>query len=269
MVVRMFPLLAALLLAGSGGAAGGQQPETMSLLGEPLFARSLGKAERARAESDLAAAHTAYAKEPASPAAIVALERAYLALGRVGNALEVLTHGIEANPEDATLHLERGKGYILIRKFDVAERDLRKAAATLPAARCALAFAQYLGGDFARASASYRSCGEPGVFGYLADRRAGQTVGARPTPDGPAPPVSPAIRLPGAVASSNAGTPQPTAAAYLAAVERLLEGDAAAARDQLKKIVESRRKEWMDPAYIAAEADYVRIKAPEKRKRKG
>ena len=60
-------------------------------------------------------------------------------------------------------------------------------------------------------------------------------------------------------------------ATYLDAAERLIKGDTAGAKELLKQIIEKDRNHWMDPVYIAAEADYARLlKAePKKRKKKG
>ena len=255
MVVMLIALLALLL---------SQQPETMSLLGEPLRPPKLPKAERTAADAELARAHAAYSTAPSAPANILALARAHVALGRIGDALILLTHGIEANPEEAALFLERGRTYIVIRKFDAAERDLRKAV-KLPEARCALAMAQYLAADYARARTSFADCHDSGVFAYLAERRAGGTAAKPPAPEGPLPSAPPPITLPGTV-KKNGSAPEPIAATYLAAIERLLAGDQDAARDQLKRIVEKDRGDWMEPAYIAAEADYARLKKPGRKK---
>jgi len=94
-----------------------QQPETMSLLDQPLYAPSLSKAERAQAEERLATTRAAYEKTPNDPAAILGYEQAVLTLGRVGDALEILTHGLETNHDEPRLLLERGRNYIRIRKF--------------------------------------------------------------------------------------------------------------------------------------------------------
>ena len=89
MVVIPIVVLAALL---------SQQPETMSLLNEPLYAPSLSKAARAQAQETLASARAGYEKAPNDPAAILAYEQAALTLGRVGDALEILTHGRDSDP---------------------------------------------------------------------------------------------------------------------------------------------------------------------------
>lgn len=244
-----------------------QQPETMSLLGEPLFAPKLTKEARAAADTELARAHAAYTAKPSGVAEILALARAHLALGRVGDALILLTRGLEANPDAAELHLARGGGYLLIRKFEIAARDLAKASATLPAARCSLGLAEYLAGDYERARATYKQCADPGVFGYLAERRAGGSPAQRPVPQGPIPPSSAPIRLPGTVTREKADAAEPIAATYLSAIEALLDGKKEEATERLKKIVERNRTAWMEPAYIAAESDYARLRVNTKRKR--
>ena len=156
-----------------------QQPETLSLLGEPLYPLPLSKSDRAQADETLRAAHAAYENEPNAVANVLALARAHLAFGRVGDAIEILTHGLEANADDPQLLRDRGRGYILIRKFDIAQRDLRKSAEKVPEANCDLALAQYLAGAFPHAQASYAHCKAPGVFGYLSARRAGATAERR------------------------------------------------------------------------------------------
>lgn len=262
MFVLPIVLVAGLLVPG---VAGGQQPETLSLLGEPLYPPKLSKAARASADAELSRAHAAYTANPSAVPEILALSRAHLALGRIGDALVVLTHGIEANPEAPELFLERGRGYIAYRKFEVAARDLSKAAATLPDARCSLGFAHYVAGDYERARASYADCADAGVFGYLTVRRTGATA-QRPVPDGPILRSSSPIRFPGTVAKGKLDAPEPLSASYLTAIELLLDGRTDQARERLKKIVEKNRGEWMQPAYIAAEADYSRLEKPKRGK---
>ena len=263
MVVKAIVLLALLLAVPSGVD---QHPETLSLLGDPLFARKLPKSERVKAEAELARAHQEYKKQPSAPDAILALAAAHTTLGRVGDAVVILTHGIEVNPNEPRLNLARGRGYVSLRKFEPAQRDFNKAADRIPEARCGVALTAYLTGDYERARSFYAGCNEPGVFAYLAERRTGRTA-ARPAPEGPLPTAAAAIRLPGTVAAVQADNAQPLAASYLAAIEKLLSGDEDAAREQLKKIVEKNPGDWMDPAYIAAEADYARVRKPGRRKR--
>ena len=260
MVVIPIVVLAALL---------SQQPETLSLLDQPLYAPSLSKAERAQAEETLATTRAAYQKTPNDPAAILAYEQAVLAFGRVGDALEILTHGLETNHDEPRLLLERGRNYIRIRKFAPAQRDLRKAAESLPAAKCSLAFAQYVTADFKGARETYATCPDPGIFAYVADRRAGVTPSAKPAPTGPPPSTGAPVHLPGSVARQKADAQTPIVADYMAAVELLVSGDQQKAVERLKQIVEkNRRNDWMEPSYIAAEADYARLYKPTRKKKK-
>jgi tetratricopeptide (TPR) repeat protein len=244
-VIR-FAAIALLLVA--------QQPETVSLLDVPLYAPSLPKDERKKAEADWAQAYQAYKQNPSDATTALALGRANLALGRVGDALEVLTRGIETKPDDPELLAERGRGYIVIRKFAVAERDLRKAAASVPAARCSLALTLYLQANFVAARNAYKSCENPGPLAALAERRASPATASAQ--------AAAAIQKSGDTKSS-------IESRYVDAVERLLAGDADAAREQFQKIVEKdRKKGWMEEIYIAAEADYARLYKPERRKKK-
>jgi tetratricopeptide (TPR) repeat protein len=248
-----------------------QQPETMSLLEQPLFAPRLSSEERSTREGVLAAARAVYGRDRGNVEAAIALSRAEMALGRVGDALEVLTHALEAKPDEPRLLLERGRGLIVIRKFPLAEKELRKPAETLPEASCALGIAQYLAPDYAHARESFTKCPDPGVFAYLADWRTGPSAMPRPSvsrdpipdPSAPAP-----IRLPGKATKPGPVMRIPMTAMYLDAAERLIQGKTEAAKDLLKQIVEKDRNNWMDPVYIAAEADYARILKAEGKKPK-
>lgn len=243
-----------------------QQPETLSLLGEPLYPLTLSKSARTQADDNLRVAHAAYEKAPNDAANVVALARAHLVFGRVGDAIEILTHALEVTIDDPQLLLERGRGYVDIRKFDLAQRDLRKAAEKLPEASCELGLAQYLAGAYPQAQASYARCRDPGVFGYLSARRAGASA-ERPAIVRPA--ESEEIRMPGSPAPRKEPPKAPLAADYLDAAELIIEGKTDAARDRLKDIVRKHRKnEWMESAYVAAEADYARLYKPTKKKKK-
>jgi tetratricopeptide (TPR) repeat protein len=269
MAVTLIVAVALVLAGAAGGGIPGQQPETLSLLGEPLYAPPLSKAARSTADAALAEARARYDAAPNDIGAILALEQAHLTLGRVGDALEILTHGLEANPDEARLQLERGRSYIRIRKFELAQKDLRKAAETLPSAHCPLGLARYLAADYANARESYGKCADPGVFGYLATRRAGGTASAPPSgPLGPAPSTPPPITFPGTPASKTAKPREPIARMYLDAVELLLDEKKDEARGALKKIVEKNRNDWMEPAYIAAEVDYAKVVKAEGKRHK-
>lgn len=247
-----------------------QQPETMSLLEKPLFAPPLSREERGKREEALRAARAGFDRDSPNVDAAIALARAQMSLGRVGDSLETLTRALEGKPDDPRLSLERGRGLIVIRKFELAARELRKAAATIPEANCALGVAEYLAADYPRAREGFSKCTDPGtspVFPYLADWRTGPSAMPRPSVSRDSVPDPAVIRLPGAATTKpGPATRLPMAATYLDAAEHLLKGRTKEARELLKQIVEKDRHEWMDPVYIAAEADYARILKAEGKK---
>ena len=268
MVVTFVLALAMATTIGAGlTAVDAQQPETLSLLGEPLYAPPVPKADRARLEDEAAQARAALARNPADADAALRLSRAQRDLGHVGDALETLTRAIEGNADAPALHLERGRGFVAIRKFELAQREFRRAAETIPAAHCDLAFALYLLADYTGARQEYGTCQTPGVFAYLAARRAGENAGPKPSLEQDPRSASRVIKLPGSVASKRAPPEASPAGAYMEAVERLLANQKPAAKDLLKPIVEQHKNEWMEPVYVAAENDYARIVKAEPKKK--
>jgi tetratricopeptide (TPR) repeat protein len=249
-----------------------QQPETMSLLERPLFAPPLSREEREKREDDLRAARAGFDRDSSSVDAVLALARAQMSLGRVGDSLETLTRALEGKPDDPRLSLERGRGLIVIRKFEPAARELRKASATIPEAYCALGIAEYLLAEYPRAREAFGKCTEPGtspVFPYLADWRTGPSAMPRPSlPRDPGPDPTAPIRMPNTPARPGPPGHMTLAATYLEAAEHLLHGKAEAGKDLLKRIVEKQQNEWMDPVYIAAEADYAKLLKAEAKKGK-
>jgi tetratricopeptide (TPR) repeat protein len=245
-----------------------QQPETLSLLEEPLYAPSVSKAERARLEGEVAEARADLTRDPANAEAALRLARAQRDLGRIGDALETLTRAVEGKTDVPTLRLERGRGFIAIRKFELAQRDLRKAADTLREAHCDIAFASYLLADYKGAHEEYGKCAEPGVFGYLAALRSGAAAGPRPAVPADPGAQSTEIKLPGSVATKPVKAESSIASAYMDAVARQMASDTTGAKDLLKPIIKKHKAQWMQPVYIAAEADYARILKAEPKKRK-
>lgn len=244
-----------------------QQPETLSLLETDLYAPSFPRDVRAKLETDLSDTRSAYQKDPKNADTAIAYVRAQVAIGHVGDALESLARAIEVIPDDQRLVLERAKALVIYRKFDAAERDARKTADALPEANCTLGLTLYLKMQFPESRGAYGKCSAPGVFGYLADRRAGGTAVARPDLSTLSEqPAAPDIKLPGSV-SSPAEKPKKTmTAAYVEAAETMAaekkpptRGKKDPAEDALREIVEKQGNRWMEPVYIAAEADYARI----------
>ena len=279
----MTRVLGALCLVLSLTTAAAQQPEALSLLDEPLYAPSFAHEMHARLESALATTRAAYTKDRTNPDAALAYIRAQIAVGHIGDALETIAHAIEVKPDDNRLVLERARALIISRKFDSAERDARKALETIPEAGCTLGLALYLKMQFPQAREAYGKCADPGVFRYLADRRAGGTGVARPDLSAVAGEASATdIKFPGSVSSPPERRDQTMTAAYVSAAETIsaetkppARGKKDPAEDALKKIVEKDANRWLEPIYIAAEADYARIlkaegkfKKPGERKKK-
>ena len=157
-----------------------REPETVSLTGEPLFAPPIAPERRAELEKRLSDARAQWERDPADADAIIWLGRRTAYLGRFREAVEIFSEGLRRYPENPRLYRHRGHRYITLRKFDLAERDLARAAQLiegmpdeiepdgLPNARNIptstlhsnvwyhLGLARYLRGDFAGALAAYR-----------------------------------------------------------------------------------------------------------------
>ncbi len=233
-------LIAAALFSASAAAFAlsaveGQQPEAMSLLGKPLVPPALSGDAQKDADAELARARAAYDADPHNADAILAVARATARIGRITDALSIYTRGVEAFPDDARFYVERGHYYVVIRKFDVALKDFRKAAESQPEVKCDAGVASYLKGDFNAAREALHGCGNA-PWPYLADLR------AHATPAQPHPPSGDAL-----------------VNAYVPAAQQLAAGRTDKARDLLKTIVEKNRGSWMEPIYIAAEADYAKV----------
>lgn len=228
-------------LVSAGASAQVQHPETLSLLGKPLFTERPKGDAAGRANADLEAARAVAAKDPTNADAAYALGQADEAAGRLLDAIDAYTIAIEKHPDDARLVFARGRLLIVIRKFDIAIRDMRTASTAMPEARCRLAFATYLKGDFGEARDAFRANCPSSPWAAVAASRVDRT----------APPAAP--------------VDDDVSKAYYAALPALIAKDTAHARDQLKKIVDKQSKHWEEDAYIAAEADLARL--PKKRKK--
>ncbi len=180
MNIRMTLVVVGALTVAVGGCA---RPEGVrSLLGERLVAPALDVAQRARLESDLAAAEAAYRAAPRDEEAIIWYGRRLAYLYRYEEAIEVYTRGLRVHPDSFRLLRHRGHRYITTRRFDKAVADLSRAAAlceglpdevepdgapnrfNMPRSTTQsniwyhLGLAQYLNGDFEAAAASYGRC---------------------------------------------------------------------------------------------------------------
>jgi tetratricopeptide (TPR) repeat protein len=126
-------LVSAALLAACAGVrrtpptvAG--EPEAVSLLGAPLFARELSPETRQPLEAALAQAYAVYERDPENADAIIWLGRRVAYLGRYRDAIDIFTEGVRKHPNDPRMYRHRGHRYITIRRFDAAVQDLQRAA---------------------------------------------------------------------------------------------------------------------------------------------
>jgi tetratricopeptide (TPR) repeat protein len=161
-------------------AIAAQTPEATSLLGKPLISAPPTGEQKARLEADLAKAQADYDRNPASTDTSIWLGRRLAYLGRFRDAIDVYSKSIASHPDEPRLYRHRGHRYITVRKFDLAIRDLQRAAelvagkpdevepdgapnrAGIPRSTLQsniwyhLGLAHYLSGDFENALAAYR-----------------------------------------------------------------------------------------------------------------
>lgn len=164
-------------------AAADQSPpavQAISLLGDTLRTFPLAPDVKARYEAQLAEAKAAYDRSPSDADSLIWYGRRLGYLGRIREAIDVFSRGIEQHPENPWLYRHRGHRYITVRELDRAVEDLERAARLTegkpdevepdgqPNARNTpigtlqsnidyhLALAYYLKGDFERALPIYR-----------------------------------------------------------------------------------------------------------------
>lgn len=157
-------------------------PEAFSLSGEPLVPPELDPEVRVAHEANLAEARGRYEESPQEPESLIWLGRRLGYLGRYREAVAVFSRGIDEHPEDARFLRHRGHRFLTLRRLDLAEMDLERAAALergrpdrvepdgLPNERGIptstlqsniwyhLGLARYLQGDFEGALDAYREC---------------------------------------------------------------------------------------------------------------
>lgn len=150
------------------------------MLGKPLFAPTISPERRAELDQRLSEARARWERDPGDADAIIWLGRRTAYLGRFREAVEIFSEGLRRHPENPRLYRHRGHRYITLRKLDMAESDLARAALLiqgqpdeiepdgLPNARNIptstlhsniwyhLGLARYLRGDFPGALEAYR-----------------------------------------------------------------------------------------------------------------
>ena len=102
--------------------------EAVSFLGDSLRELPLTDSVRARYESQLAVAQSAFSRARANPDSIIWLGRRLGYLGRFRESINVYTVGISLHPDNPWMYRHRGHRYISVRELDNAIADLEKAA---------------------------------------------------------------------------------------------------------------------------------------------
>ncbi|MCA9310859.1 MAG: hypothetical protein KDA21_06615 [Phycisphaerales bacterium] len=111
--------------------AGSSEPPVPSLLGRPLSPLRFDAATLRQYEADLATARVAYERDPTDEMNAIWYGRRLAYLGRYREAIEVFTRGLALHPDSYRLLRHRGHRYITLRRLDLAEQDLARAAALI------------------------------------------------------------------------------------------------------------------------------------------
>jgi len=140
-----------------------EEPETISLLGKPLYRTPAEGEALSKLEASLREAAAKLEASPDDPETIILYGRALSALWRYRDAIDLYTRGITSHPNHALLYRHRGHRYISVREFDKAVADLTQAAELKDDEFDIwyhLGLAHFLRGEFEKAEEAYRRCRE-------------------------------------------------------------------------------------------------------------
>jgi tetratricopeptide (TPR) repeat protein len=127
-------LVAGVMACAAGNEAAFAPPvspaaQAISFLGDSLFELPLSAETRARYDSQLAEAWTAYESAPMNADSIIWYGRRLGYLGQFREAIEIYTRGLALHPDNPWMLRHRGHRYISVRELDRAIDDLAHAAA--------------------------------------------------------------------------------------------------------------------------------------------
>jgi tetratricopeptide (TPR) repeat protein len=156
--------------------------QSISLLGDTLYAPPQAEEVRTVNEGRLAIARETYQADTTSADALIWVGRRTGYLGDYRTAIEIFTQGIKEHPRDPRMFRHRGHRYISVRRFDLAIADLELASRLIrgrpdevepdgiPNARNIptstlqfniwyhLGLAHFLKGEYREAMRAYREC---------------------------------------------------------------------------------------------------------------
>jgi tetratricopeptide (TPR) repeat protein len=113
--------------AAVAAAAAPARVQAVSFLGDTLRALPLSAETIARYEAQLAEAKASYDRAPTNVDSLIWYARRLGYLGRLREAIDVYTKGIEQYPDNPWLYRHRGHRYISVRELDPAIADLERA----------------------------------------------------------------------------------------------------------------------------------------------
>jgi hypothetical protein len=113
--------------AAAAAAAAPARVQAVSFLGDTLRALPLSAETIARYEAQLAEAKASYDRAPTNVDSLIWYARRLGYLGRLREAIDVYTKGIEQYPDNPWLYRHRGHRYISVRELDPAIADLERA----------------------------------------------------------------------------------------------------------------------------------------------
>lgn len=114
--------------SGTAARSGNVEPQTTSLLGQPLYPPPMTSEVRAQRQEELDLAQRAYDNDLHDENVIIWLGRRQAYLGEYRAAIDTFSNGLAIMPESYRLLRHRGHRYITLRQFDLAVADLSRAA---------------------------------------------------------------------------------------------------------------------------------------------
>lgn len=105
----------------------GSSYQAISALGDTLYAPPLDPDTESRFKTELKTAETKYKTQPGDAETIISYGRHTASMGNYQKAVFIFSQGIEEHPKDARFYRHRGHRYIILREFDKAIDDLKRA----------------------------------------------------------------------------------------------------------------------------------------------
>jgi tetratricopeptide (TPR) repeat protein len=122
-VISFIIVLSFLISCNEGQSFGKGDPVTTSFLGKELYAPKVDD----KMLTELKQKETNYLSDEQNIDNLIWYGRFLAYAGKLNEAIDIYTKGIEIAPDDARLYRHRGHRFITLRKLDLAQADLEKA----------------------------------------------------------------------------------------------------------------------------------------------